>query len=175
MTNEERLESIRGRCRIEAEGDVEHWIWTGGKSEGRYPRVWSPDFSRGGKMSAQHAMRAMWQLRMNSPVPDGFRVFKTCDVEGCISCCLCGTTKQWGKTATRLGSYKTVAAAAARARKARSQRKFSDAQILAIQASTDTGLVLAAQLGCWPSVISKARRGEYRVSSPFAGLGERRA
>lgn len=161
------LESIRENCVI----DGVHWIWKGATTDGT-PRVWAPDLARGGKMISMSVTRAVWQLRTGQPVPPGQRAYRACTVAGCVApgCTVAGTPTQWGKSMSRNRRFSSTSASIARLKLALRMRALSDEQILEIQASSEKQEVLAAKYGCGVHVISKARNGHYKISSPFAGL-----
>lgn len=161
------LDRIMQDCVI----DGKHWIWKGASGRGT-PRVWSPDLARGGKKQSMAVHRVVWQVLTGKAVPEGHRAYRTCSVPMCVSpeCVACGPPKEWGALMSASGRNKSTATSIARLALARRKRLLSDAQILHVQLSEERGDVLAAQLGVSPTLISKARRGHYQTTNPYAAL-----
>lgn len=170
------LNDIKARCVITDDG---HWIWKGAKSEGKYPRIWAPDYTKGGHKTAQPGKRAVWHLKTGKSLPEGWRVWSTCDCEGCIApqCVTAGPTQHWGDHMAKTGKHKTMVHRVASRRSAQSRMVLSPDQITMVQSDPRTGRELARALGVSEQTISRARTGRIvchlPIGSPFAGLGAR--
>lgn len=167
------LNDIKARCRI----DGKHWIWTGARSQG-YPRIWAPDYTlHDGKKRVQHGRRAVWHVKTGQPIPDGFRVFGTCDIDLCLApgCMVCRAVAEQGALVAESGHLKgAIARITANRKIGRSRSVVTDEMRLEIIESEESGLALAARLGVSPQTISMFRthqRPSFEpVGSAFSGL-----
>ena len=162
------LNDIKGRCRV-ADG---HWIWTGAKNEG-VPRIWAPDYSRGGRMAAQPGRRAVWHIKTGAPIPAGHRVFGTCSEPCCINPLhmACRTAAEQGVMVAASGKLKgRVARIAANRAIGRKRSMVTPAQIAIIQSSSKTGIQLAQELGLTRQIVSKHRSGRVTAFDPVGGM-----
>lgn len=170
------IDDIKARCFITDDG---HWIWKGAKSEGKFPRIWAPDHTKGGHKTAQPGRRAVWHLKTGVAIPDGHRVFGTCWEAGCIhpDHMACGPTADWGAHMAKIGKHKTLRHRVASRIGAQRRVLLSAEQILLVQTDARTGRELARELNVSEQTISRARNGQIvchqPVASPFAGLGAR--
>lgn len=155
------LEEIKGRCVVTEDG---HWLWRGAlRSDGR-PNIYAPDYRRGGEMSTQNGYRAVWQCLHQKPVPQGCRVFGTCDEPTCCNPAhiRCASEKDFGQWVRRRGIYKGQTSRILANRAINRARSVVTPEMIAyIQASDKSGRALALELGVSDSVVSKARRGGY--------------
>lgn len=170
------LDDIKARCVITDDG---HWIWKGAMSEGKFPRIWAPDYTRGGHKTGQHGRRAVWHLKTGMPIPEGWRVWSTCDCAACLNPdhIACGTSAAWGAHMARIGKHKTMVHRVASRRAAQARMVLSPDQIGMVQSDPRTGRELARALGVSEQTISRARTGRIvchlPLASPFSGLGAR--
>lgn len=167
------LDDIKARCVITDDG---HWIWKGAKSEGKYSRIWAPDYTKGGHKTAQPGKRAVWHLKNRKPLPDGWRVWSTCECDDCIApgCVTAGPTAEWGAHMAKIGKHKTMLHRVASRRSAMERMALRPDQITMVQSDPRTGRELARALGVSEQTISRARTGRIvchlPVASPFSGL-----
>ena len=167
------LEEIRGNCRM-VDG---HWLWGGSLRPDGRANIWAPDHTRGGVMGTQAGPRAVWHALTGEAIPAGWRAYSTCDEQTCcnpahIACA--PAAKVYARVA-RSGVLKGRANRILANRAINRKRATVDsADIAEIQASSETGVAIAARMGLSRQVVSKARRGEYRclgaMANPFAGL-----
>lgn len=163
------IKDIMGRCVITEDG---HWLWKGALRPDGRPNISAPDYTRAnGDMRTQCGMRAVWHCVHQKPVPEGFRVYGTCDER---ACCLpghiaCTSEEDFGLWIQRKGIYKNQTSRILANRAiGRARAKLTADLIAEIQASLETGEVLATRLGLSTSTVSKARRGE---ALAFHGVG----
>lgn len=170
------LDDIKARCFITDDG---HWIWKGAKSEGKVPRIWAPDHTKGGHKTAQPGRRAVWHILTGQPIPEGHRVYGTCPHADCLNpaCSACGPTEEWGAHMAKIGKHKTMRHRVASRLSAQKRAVLTAEQIQIVQRDPRTGRELARELEVSEQTISKARTGRIvchqPVASPFAGLGAR--
>ena len=168
------LEEIRGRCAM-VDG---HWLWRGSLRPDGRPNIWAPDYTRGG-MSVQCGPRAVTHCSTERPIPAGWRAFGTCDERTCCNPAhvKCTSEVAFGKEIAKSGIYKNqTSRILANRATALARSKLTPELVREIQASSETGVALAARLGFAKSLVSKARRGEsivLRGAGMFAGLGAR--
>jgi len=155
------LEEIKGRCVITDDG---HWLWRGALRHDGRPNIYAPDYTRAdGGMCTQCGMRAVWHCVNGKAVPEGYRVFGTCDE---LACCnpahiKCTSVADYGAWLQRTGKRKGQTARILANRAIGRQRALlTPEQILYVQTSKKTGVALAVELGVSTSVLSKYRRGE---------------
>lgn len=167
-----KLADIRDRCRLE-DG---HWIWTGASSRGT-ARIWAPDHTKGGGMTSQPGARAVWHVKTGQPIPQGFRVFRTCDRRGCIApqCLVCQPPAQRGQDVAASDTLKGSVRHRVNSRKTgRARSKLNPELIARIKTDPERGYVVARQLGLSKTTVSKVRKHGVPsfepVGSPFAGL-----
>ncbi len=171
------LKDVKDRCVI----DGGHWLWTGAVSAG-LPNVYAPDYTRDpkGVMVSQRGARAIWHLTSRKPVPDGYRVFRSCDEPMCVNpanveCIAC---QEWGRQVADSGRWKNnMARIIANRRTGQKRSKLSHEKVHLILASDKSGRQLAEELGSSRSSISRVRAGHPVAFTPiagiFAGLGAR--
>lgn len=163
-----RLSDIMERCRVE-DG---HWLWVGALSNGKVPRIWAPDYTRGG-MTSQPGRRAVWHVKTGKPIPNGWRVFGTCERTDCISPIhlACKEMAQWGRELAasdkRKGSVMHQVASRATGRK---RSKLTPEMIQRIKSDPEMGYVLAEELGVSKTTVSKVRRHGCPSFEPVGGL-----
>lgn len=167
------LDDIRNRCVMRDD----HWIFRGAKAEGKWPRIWAPDYTNGGIMRAQVGRRAVWHVMTGKPIAPGLRVWGTCEHLDCLAPehCKCGTTAEWGAFMSASGVHKTsIPRKVANLALSRKRSHLTIEQMREIQASSETGLALAKVYGVSDSTISKAKKGAHLIArvggNPFAGL-----
>lgn len=163
-----KLADIRERCRVE-DG---HWIWVGAFSRG-VPRIWAPDFSKGGKMSSQPGARAVWHVKTGKPIPAGWRVFATCEVDGCIApqCIACQHPAERGAQIAATGVLKGSIRHRVNSRKTgRARSKLTPELIERIKTDPEKGYVLAQKLGISKSTVSKVRKHGVPAFEPVGGM-----
>lgn len=166
------LDDIKARCHINDDGC---WIWKGALSEKKWPRVWAPNHSLpGSPMRSQPGRRAVWNVKTGKAIPDGHRVYGTCDCDLCINPDhgKCGPTSDYGKHISKTGKFKgqprRIAANRATGRK---RSKTPPDVIQEILGSDDAGIVLAAKLGLTPQRISRVKNGRAGICwQPVGGL-----
>lgn len=171
------LNDIKARC----DEVGECWIWNGAHVQGgRYPRIWAPDYTKGGKKTSQHGRRAVWHVKTGQPIPEGWRVFNTCDCLGCLNPdhMKAGPVTSWGEHMAKSGRLKDSIPRRAAARKNGQKRSvFTQETLQAVLTSDLSGTDLSREMGVSRQAISKARNGKMTcfvpIGSPFAGLGAR--
>ena len=164
------LEEIRGRCVITDDG---HWLWKGALRPDGRPNIYAPDYTRaGGDMRTQCGMRAVWHCEHQKPVPEGFRVYGTCDEPACCrpAHIACTSEEDYGKWLQRTGKYKGQTNRILANRAIGRARSVVTPEIIEyIQTSPKSGLALAEELRISAATVSKARRGEIVVFQGRAG------
>lgn len=175
------LDDVQARCFIDDEGC---WVWRGATSDG-LPRVYAPNHRKpGSPKESQVGRRAVWHITTAKPIPDGKRVYGTCQNPLCLNPAhmKCGTTKEVGEFTAKVGRFKNSPRRIAANRLIGRKRSYLNPdQIAEIQSSNETGVALAERLNVGRQTVSKARRGELKafesIGSPFAILRtqERRA
>lgn len=163
------LDEVKARCRIEGK----HWIWTGALSEGKWPRIYAPDYTDGGKMKSQPGRRAVWHLKTaGRSIPHGWRVFG-CDVDLCISpeCVVCQPTAKRGEKIAKTGAWKgNPKRIIANRLSGRKRSSLTPELIATISTSDKTGVELEAETGVSRQTISKVRTGRPNAYTPLGGL-----
>jgi hypothetical protein len=163
-------EDLRERCRITDDG---HWLWAGAVSDG-YPRVWAPDFTRReGGMCTQTGWRAMWHVKTAKPIPNGWRVFRTCNERTCINPehLVCRPVAAQGALVAKSGKLKNnIRRITANRASGRKRSALTPEQIVYVRASAKTGLELAAEFGVSHQTISKHRSGQRTAFAPVGGI-----
>jgi len=164
------IDEIKGRCVITPEG---HWLWDGSLRPDGRANIWAPDYTRGG-MSVQSGPRAVTHCRTGKAIPKGWRAYGTCEERSCVNPdhVACTTETAFGRWVAKAGIYKgqTKRILANRAT-SRARSKLTPELIAEIQASTETGVAIAARLGMSTRIVSKARRGEaISFSGAAAGM-----
>lgn len=171
------LARIKDRCRIDE--FTECWLWTGGKSEGKHPRVYAPDYTAcEGEMNTQTGMRAVWHAHTGKPIPKGWRVYHAmCKTHECLNPdhLACGPTSAWGKNLAAGGTWKGQPARIQANRAiGRARSVIKPGMALEIQQSDESGIAIAARLGISDAVVSNVRRGKLKAvlasGNPFAAL-----
>lgn len=170
------LEEIRERCHITEDG---HWLWRGSLRPDGRANIYAPD-NKSGAMQVQSGPRAVWQCYTGQALPDGWRVFGTCDEPACCNPehMRCGSPAMLGAYIARKGVWKGSTARFIANKAINRKRAVLTPDVIAyIQASSLSGIKLARELGISHGSVSKARRGETRafsaVGGVFAGLGAR--
>lgn len=163
------LEDLRQRCRME-DG---HWIWIGAMSEGR-PKIWAPDHTSGdGQMRSQPGRRAVWHVKHGKALPDGWRVFGTCERGDCIAPHHLEAKEPAEKGAEVAASGKLkgrIVRIAANRAIGRRRSVLNQELIGEILSSNESGEALAARLKIGRTTISKVRMGKSRAFEPVGGL-----
>lgn len=167
------IERILGRCRYQE--DTHCLVWTGALSGGQWPRVQAPNPATGVK-SVTVGRRGVWLAMTGKPIPNGWRVYGTCNNPLCISPehTSCGKAEAWGKHLQATGHFRgRPARIAANRATGQARRKVSDADMAIIHGSAS--LAEAAQaIGVTVSTISRYKRGvktlQALAGNPFAGL-----
>jgi hypothetical protein len=169
------LEEIKGRCVITEDA---HWLWRGAlRSDGR-PNIYAPDYTRGnGALRTQCGMRAVWHCVNQKAVPEGYRVFGDCDEPTCCNPAhiKCTSVAAYGAHQQRTGKLKGQTARILANRAICRQRALlTPEQVVYVQTSKKTGIVLAKELGISTTALSRYRRGESICvradSGMFSGL-----
>lgn len=164
-----KLSDIRDRCHIE-DG---HWIWRGAVSAGG-PNIWAPDFTRlDGKKVSQRGPRAVWHVKTGKAIPNGWRVFKTCDEPMCVNPAHveCKPCVEWGKEMAESGRWKGNVRRIAASRATGRARSSLDAEkVMQVLSSDKSGLQLAKELGACRNAISRLRTGKTTAFTPVGGL-----
>jgi hypothetical protein len=162
------LKDIEDRCRM-VDG---HWLWAGAMSDG-WPRVYAPDYVKGGRQLSQPGRRAVWHVVHRKPIPDGWRVFGTCDEPTCLNPdhIACEPPAKRGEKVAASGKWKgnirKIAASRAAGRK---RSHLTPEMIEYILSSPKTGKALSEELKIGRTIISNARRGKARAFMPVGGL-----
>lgn len=163
-----KLNDLKERCRIE-DG---HWIWVGAFA-GIVPRIWAPDYTKGGAMTSQAGPRAVWHVKTGKAIPEGFRVFRTCDRVGCIAphCITCQDPTERGREVSASGVLKGSVRHRVNSRKTgRARSKLSPELIETIKTSPELGYVLAGRLGLSKTTVSKVRKHGCPSFEPVGGI-----
>ena len=163
------MKDIRDRCRM-VDG---HWLWAGALSEG-WPRVAAPEFTRhDGKQVSQHGRRAVWHIKTQAPIPQGWRVFGTCEERCCLNpdhlkCMpVADRGREVADSGKLRGNLKRVAAVRTAARK----RSHLTLELIdLILTSPKTGRALTKETGLGRTVISKVRQHKPTAFTPVGGL-----
>lgn len=164
------LDDIKARCFITEDG---HWLWRGAKSDG-HPRIWAPNYSKpGAPFASQHGKRAAWNLVNQKPIPEGWRVFGTCNHLDCVNpkCTDCGPGSAWGARLSKAIARKGKAARMASARRGGQKRTLlTPEQIAEAKTSKRPGRELAREWGVSEQTVSKARKGQTVCYEPVGGV-----
>ena len=171
------LEEIRGRCFITEDG---HWLWRGSLRKDGRANIYAPDYTRAdGDMRTQCGTRALYHCAYQQPVPEGHRVFGTCEEKACCNPehVRCDTETAYGKFIARRGVLKNQSARILANRAiGRTRAKLTAEQALYVQTNPKLGKDLADELGVSTSTISKYRRMQNVVTAvggainPYAAL-----
>ncbi|MFP5467912.1 MAG: hypothetical protein ACLGG8_10365 [Gammaproteobacteria bacterium] len=171
------VDDIKGRCVVDTITGC--WIWRGAVSREGQARIWQYDFNAE-KMAALPGKKAMWYAVNQKPLPEGWRVYGTCNCQACMNWehIKAGTTEQWGQHMSASGIHKGNMARTVAARRTGVKRSVMTAETLhEVLTSKETGRALARRLGISEQTVSKARTGRLiafsPIASPFAGLGAR--
>lgn len=163
------LNDLMERCRVE-DG---HWIWIGAASRG-VPRIWAPDFTQAeGRMTSQPGRRAVWHVKTGKPIPEGWRVFGTCDRPDCIAPghIVCRDPAVEGRKVAASGKLKGRVGRKLAARKTGRARSKLDLQLIEfIKTSPLTGEQVAAQTGLSTTTVSKVRKHGAPSFEPIGGI-----
>lgn len=166
------LDDIKARCHINDDGC---WVWKGALSEKKWPRVWAPDHSKpGSPMRSQPGRRAVWNVKTGKPIPEGHRVYGTCECDQCLNPAhsKCGPTADLGKHIQATGKYKGSAKRiAANRATGRTRAKTTPEMLAEIRSSDLPGTVLSEELKVSRQIISKARKGTSGLCwEPLGGM-----
>jgi hypothetical protein len=163
------LKTIRDRCRL-VDG---HWLWAGALSEG-WPRVAAAEYTRHeGRKVSQHGRRAVWHVMHEKPIPNGWRVFGTCEERTCINPdhIECIPTAERGRrvreTGEQKGNLRRITAVRVAARK---RSTLTPELIELITSSPKTGKALSEETGLGRTVISKVRKRKPHAYTPVGGM-----
>ncbi|KRC36253.1 hypothetical protein [Acidovorax sp. Root219] len=164
------LEEIKGRCVVK-DG---HWLWRGALRPDGRPCIYAPDFTRhDGRLVTQCGMRAVWHTANGKAVPEGWRVYGSCDEWTCcnpahVKCTSEVEFGQWLRETKRYrGQTKRILASRATGRR---RAALSPLQVAYVMSSDKTGLALAAELGVSPATLSRYRRGQVPTVPPAGGM-----
>jgi len=165
------LEEIKDRCVITEDA---HWLWRGALRPDGRPNIFAPDYTRAdGDMRTQCGMRAVWHCVHQKAVPEGYRVYGTCDERACCNPAhvKCTSEVDYGAWLQRTGKFKgqTNRILANRAI-GRQRAVLTPEQIVYVQTSEKTGIALAEELGVSTATLSKYRRGESIAVRASGGL-----
>lgn len=164
------LAEMKGRCRIDDEG---HWIWTGAGAEDGHPRIYAPDYTRGGAMRVQNAARAVWHAANKRPLPEGHRAFNACGNPLCINpkCIKSGTAKEQGAALTELGHLQgQMHRILANRRNNQANVKVTPEVAARIHESEGTNREIAERMGLHPATIGLVKLGKKPMLRPIGGL-----
>ncbi len=165
------LEIIKNRCRVDDDG---HWIWQGALSNGKWPRIFAPNLAKPGwPMETQTGRRAVWQMHTGMAIPDGWRVYGTCEYDQCLNpnCMKCGPASDWGQQLRVTQKYKGRANRQAASRSVGRRRSvLTEESYMEVLTSNESGRALARRLQVSEQTVSKARNGELVCFQPVGGL-----
>lgn len=164
-----KLSQLRERCRVE-DG---HWLWTGATSDGGVPRVWAPDYTKGGKMTSQTGRRAAWHLKHRKPLPQGWRVFATCTESACVNPAHSAArpVQEQGAIVAESGKWKgSVRRIAANRAIGRRRSSLTPELFETIKTSEKSGQQIARENGLCRTTVSRVRRGKATAFEPVGGL-----
>lgn len=164
------LKEIRDRCYLQ-DG---HWLWRGALSEG-WPRVAGPEYTRheGRQVSSQHGRRAVWHIVNKKAIPEGWRVYGTCNERTCLNPehLVCQPTAERGREIAASGEWKGNMRKITASRASGRRRSHLTPELIDyICNSPKTGKALAEELSLGRTVISNARRGKARSFQAVGGL-----
>lgn len=167
------LQSIKDRCRISECGC---WIWTGATSNGgTRPNIYGPDYTRG-KWVYQTGPRAVWHIKTKAPIPQGHRVFRTCDEPLCVNPAHleCMPFAEWGKRVAEAGEWRgQVARILANRKSARRRTPLTPELIEAVNEREGSSRKVAEEMGLTKTSVIRARAGLVKCYQPigmFTGL-----
>ena len=163
-----KLSQLRERCRVE-DG---HWLWTGATSDG-VPRIWAPDYTKGGKMASQTGRRAAWHLKQGKPLPEGWRVFGTCTEPACVNPAhaVARPVDEQGAIVAESGKWKgSVRRIAANRAIGRRRSSMTPELFETIKTSKKTGQQIARETGLCRTTVSRVRSGKATAFEPVGGL-----
>ena len=165
------IEQIKDRCRIDE--CTACWLWTGAKSSG-WPRIWAPDHTlHGGELRTQTGRRAVWHIKTGKPIAAGWRVFGTCTARNCVNPAhmVCEPVAVQGQKVAASGKLKgNIVRITANRRTGRAKAGLDAETRKAVRESEESGLALAARLGCSPQTISRIRNGRDLSFQPVGGM-----
>lgn len=171
------VDDIKGRCVVDTITGC--WLWTGATSLEGQARIWQYDCNAE-KMAALPGKKAMWYAVNQKPLPEGWRVYGTCNCQTCMNPehIKAGTTEEWGQHMSASGIHKGNMARIVAARRTGVSRSVMNPEMLhEVRTSKETGRALARRMGISEQTVSKARMGRLiafsPIASPFAGLGAR--
>lgn len=162
------LEEIKGRCFIDADG---HWMWRGAKRKG-VPFVYAPNLARGGVMSAQCGYRAVYHCAKGVAVPEGYRVFNTCDNPACLNPehIRCASDLAYGRYLRSKGRLKgQVRRILANRAIALKKAKVTPEMVSQILASPESCAKTGAAFGVSAFLVWRVRNGRHPVKPAGAG------
>jgi hypothetical protein len=164
-----KLSDIKGGCKIE--GDC--WLWNGATSDG-YPRIWAPDYTlHNGKKRSQVGRRAVWHVKHCEAIPNGWRVFGTCEEPLCLNPAHmdCAPQAEIGKRIAESGKWKNnIKRILANRKTGRERSHFTPETFELATTSSETGVALSRETGVTRQAISKARNGHMRAFLPVGGI-----
>lgn len=164
-----QLQDVRAKC-SKKDG---HWIWNGAVSGG-LPRIYAPDFTAdatGRTLKPQVGPRAVWHMKHKRPVPQGMRVFRTCEHQLCVrpECVEARTCADHGKAVAEQGTMKgQIKRIIANRTTNRARSDLTSEKVATIMASQKSGLELEAELGVCRTTISRLRTGKPSAFDPVA-------
>ena len=165
------LDEIKGRCRIDEFTGC--WLWQGAVSDG-WPRIWAPDYTgHAGALRTQTGRRAAWHIKTGKPIPAGWRVFGTCTARNCCNPAhmVCEPVAVQGQKVAASGKLKgNIVRITANRKTGRAKAAFDTETREAIRESEESGLALAARLGCSPQTISRIRNRRDVAFQPVGGM-----
>lgn len=170
------LEEIKGRCFIDVDG---HWLWRGAKGQNGAPKIYAPDYTKkSGELVAQCGYRAVWHCENQKAIPDGYRVFRTCDE---LTCCnpahaKCLPVKEYGRQQARKGTLKGQATRIlANRATGRKRSKLTPELMSQILVSSKPLRAMAEEVGVSICTVWRVRTGKVKAIQPasvgmFSGL-----
>lgn len=164
------MSDIKGACVIDEISGC--WLFAGALSKEGQARIWAWDYNKG-RMAALPGKRAVWYVRNGRAVPDGHRVYGTCEHQHCLNPAHihCGTTAEWGQHMSRTGIHKNNAARSVASRRTGITRSVLTPESYQQALTSDlTGRELARRLGVSEQTISKARTGKLVCFVPMGGV-----
>lgn len=165
------MDDIKGRCRIDELTGC--WLWVGAKSEG-WPRIWAPDYTNhGGELSTQTGRRAVWHIKTGQPIPNGWRVFGTCDSAVCLNPAhmVCEPTGAHGQKVAASGRLKgRITRITANRAAGRKRSSLTPELIQIIRESSETGVELQKRLGISRTTVSRVRTRKTLAFDPVGGV-----
>lgn len=161
------LEEIKGRCFIDVDG---HWLWRGATFPNGAPKIWAPEYTKtAGGMITQCGYRAVWNITNMKPVPEGMRVFRTCDEAACCNPdhVKCLPVKDYGRQQARKGTLKGQATRILANRAiGRKRAKVTPELMDQILASSKPIRVVAEEIGLSMCTVWRVRTGKFKSMQP---------